>query len=1078
MTLPYPVPTLQGADDPSFVRPPLDGSLTIPELYLHQARHTPERPLYVYADADKAQQTICYRDAALAIDRAAGIVLDHADALRSKRGETGSDRMTFGILAVADSITYAATMLAIMRCGHTVFCISTRNSAAAVAHLVRATGAFQLFVSPDHAMRHLASEASETLKQEGLDLTTLPIPRFDEIYFKDSESVLDERRLRRPSTDDPVLILHSSGSTAFPKPIYSNTKQFLEYGMLPCFGEIDWCGFRLAMHSLPMFHIMAVSSVAWAPCTGVILALFRPASPPVFPTSGVFLEDVNITQSDIAVTVPAFIEEWAREPENLPALQRLKLICFGGAPLNKAVGDQLSKAGVRLTPGYGMTEVGYTTMVFPADIAPQDWEYFKLSPHTQPSYVPYEGRLSELFFVQCETHHPCVLDASIDGKPACETKDLLEQHPTRPELWKVFGRADDQIVLSTGEKTNPVPLEAIMRTDPNIAVAIMFGRGRFQNGVLLQPSTPLDPDNESELIKYRNLVWSTIDKANEHAPAHSKIFKEMVLVTSPRKPVELTAKGTPRRQVTLTAYTREIEELYEKVKNASQTDIESPSEWTEQATRTFIQKAVSRVMRDAVEDDDDLFQHGCDSLQATMIRNAIMHALRETVKHPVHSLPINFIYDHPSVTALTSFVHQWTITGDTSGHKRASERPLKVMEMEQVLEQFTHLLTERFSGIQKTVFAHASGDAPNEEVIVITGTSGYLGSFLLEQTIRDPRVRKVYALNRHSSASGATIVDRQRDMFLSVGIDPSLLDSAKVDFVMADYPRDRLGLSAEKYEEIRDSATSIIHNAWRVDFNLALASFKPLIKGLCNMMELALTSPRTTGPHFAFVSSIGAVQGRTSTDPVPEAALDDPLSAAGGGYGESKWVAEHLVLYARSRLGLNGLVARSGQLSGDLRAGAWNSKEWFPALVSASTKLGVIPTRDDDVAWLPMDQAASALLDFTRSSSPTAVLHLITPRPVPWFKVITAISTHLALPTVSWDEWLERYRVRATSGKETDRVFNLAPFFEAFDTNGPNHAHYITKESEAASQTLATLKPLAEGDIERYLTFWKREGLL
>ena len=110
-----------------------------------------------------------------------------------------------------DSITYAAMMLAIMRCGHTVFCISTRNSAAAVAHLVRATNAFQLFVSPDHAMQHLAQEASEALKDQGLDLDVLPIPQFDQIYYKSSESALDVARLRQPTADDPVLVLHSSG---------------------------------------------------------------------------------------------------------------------------------------------------------------------------------------------------------------------------------------------------------------------------------------------------------------------------------------------------------------------------------------------------------------------------------------------------------------------------------------------------------------------------------------------------------------------------------------------------------------------------------------------------------------------------------------------------------------------------------------------------------------------------------------------------------------------------------------------------------------------------------------------------
>ena len=99
-------------------------------------------------------------------------------------------------------------------------------------------------------MQHLAHEALEALKPEGLDLDILPIPQFDQIYYKTTTSTLDESRLRRPTTEDPVLILHSSGaylasattpqlnhfagSTAFPKPIYSTTKQFLEYGMLPC----------------------------------------------------------------------------------------------------------------------------------------------------------------------------------------------------------------------------------------------------------------------------------------------------------------------------------------------------------------------------------------------------------------------------------------------------------------------------------------------------------------------------------------------------------------------------------------------------------------------------------------------------------------------------------------------------------------------------------------------------------------------------------------------------------------------------------------------------------------------------
>lgn len=55
---------------------------------------------------------------------------------------------------------------------------------------------------------------------------------------------------------------------------------------------------------------------------------------------------------------------------------------------------------------------------------------------------------------------PNVFNFTFNGRPAYATSDLLQQHPTKPHLFRVFGRADDQLMLSTGEKTNPAPLGA------------------------------------------------------------------------------------------------------------------------------------------------------------------------------------------------------------------------------------------------------------------------------------------------------------------------------------------------------------------------------------------------------------------------------------------------------------------------------------------------------------------------------------------------------------------------------------------------------------------------------------------
>ena len=47
---------------------------------------------------------------------------------------------------------------------------------------------------------------------------------------------------------------------------------------------------------------------------------------------------------------------------------------------------------------------------------------------------------------------------------------------------------------------------------------------------------------------------------------------------------------------------------------------------------------------------------------------------------------------------------------------------------------------------------------------------------------------------------------------------------------------------------------------WRVDFNVSLRSFEPLIAGSRNLLDLALNSPLPGGPRVVFVSSAGVLR--------------------------------------------------------------------------------------------------------------------------------------------------------------------------------------------------------------------------
>ena len=86
----------------------------------------------------------------------------------------------------------------------------------------------------------------------------------------------------------------------------------------------------------------------------------------------------------------------------------------------------------------------------------------------------------------------------------------------------------------------------------------------------------------------------------------------MIIVTNPNKPLEFTPKGTPRRQVCLEAYAQEVDAVYLAVKDSSQTELVSPTRWTYETTSGFIRTAVSNVVVARLDDDDDIFQQGCD----------------------------------------------------------------------------------------------------------------------------------------------------------------------------------------------------------------------------------------------------------------------------------------------------------------------------------------------------------------------------------------------------------------------------------------------------------------------------------
>lgn len=556
------------------------------------------------------------------------------------------------------------------------------------------------------------------------------------------------------------------------------------------------------------------------------------------------------------------------------------------------------------------------------------------------------------------------------------------------------------------------------------------------------------------------------------------------MVTRPTKPFSYTAKHSIRRGAIIRDYEDEIAALYDTVDASAQSSIQPPTDWALPATIEYVRTVVGKVMVHPVTDNDDVFQHGCDSLQATYIRNMILRALRDTTKMDTRNGGDGFVYDHPTISSLAAFVSSVA----QGMHDAAAARPTSsahILSMRAMLAKYS----TDFPARPQTLLP----SQPERDVVLVTGTTGSLGCHLLALLVADPKVGRVYAFNRPAK-SQMPLRERQKLALADRGLDASIVNLEKVVLLEGSLTAGNLGLEENMYEKLHRSVTHIIHNAWRVDFVINLESFEDSIAGVRRLVDFALTSPLPQPPQVLFESSIGVFQNLRIDVVFTESPIEPDL-AAGTGYGESKWVSEQILYAAATKASLDTLVVRVGQVCGGLD-GVWNVHEWFPTLVQSAPRLQCFPDDNKEVNWVPVEIAAGAIIDLRHHTpNTTRTVHLVHPRPVSWHSLASAIASELAVPLVSYSEWLAKLEQahqadndlgNTEQGNSRDlRALQLLPFFRSVADKihltrmAMGMPTLSIEHAIVGSPTLAdlTVRQLGEEDVKRWLAYWRKVGL-
>ncbi|KAI0027954.1 male sterility protein-domain-containing protein [Vararia minispora EC-137] len=380
---------------------------------------------------------------------------------------------------------------------------------------------------------------------------------------------------------------------------------------------------------------------------------------------------------------------------------------------------------------------------------------------------------------------------------------------------------------------------------------------------------------------------------------------------------------------------------------------------------------------------------------------------------------------------------------------------------------------------------------PEKDVVLATGTTGVVGARILHELMHDDSVARIYAVNRRHKGQMDTLLERQKIAFAKQDLPSDYLQSEKVILVEANMDEDGLGLSPALLGEVRESVTHIVHNAWRVDFGLPLASFEPNIRSVRCIVDLALSSHLPTPARILFVSSIAAVW-LANTSPhasVPEEPAP-PDFALINGYGQSKWVAEMILQQSP----LQSTIVRIGQVCGAIGSNGsayWNTVEWFPRVVKSSVTLGCFPSGNARISWIPVDAVARFLVRARSTSS--GFLHLVHPRPASWAVLARTISVALGLHLVPYIEWRAKLE-GATRGSKANTNRGrlpvakilplLPPMLSSRDLGAGEAMDLPNLDMTAASRLLALdenllgLEQVDERDVQAWVQAWKESGFL
>lgn len=271
--------------------------------------------------------------------------------------------------------------------------------------------------------------------------------------------------------------------------------------------------------------------------------------------------------------------------------------------------------------------------------------------------------------------------------------------------------------------------------------------------------------------------------------------------------------------------------------------------------------------------------------------------------------------------------------------------------------------------------------------VFLTGTTGYIGAFLLTYLLRETEADAFCLVRAKTPQEG---LERIKTSLSWYRIWDDEFES-RICPVIGDLGKPLLGLAQAEFSELAATIDTIYHCGALVNFTYPYSALKaPNVIGTQEVLRLACQG-KQKAVHY--LSTNDTLIAPHLPRPFYEVELPKQPNVMPDGYPLSKWVAEQMVTSVKAR-GVPVCIYRPGWTLGHTKTGASPTSNFLLQALKGFLQLGILPENAHLYDGLPVDVIAPAIAHLSRKEESLGkVFHFWSSQPIPYLQTFEWIKS-------------------------------------------------------------------------------------